>query len=55
MRPYVIAASAVVSLALVAAGCGGQPESSSLNSTGATATAGSTNPSQPGGGSGGGG
>ncbi len=52
MRPYVIAASAVVSLALVAAGCGGQPESSSLSSTSVTAAAGSTTPSQPGGGSG---
>ena len=44
--------SAVVSLALVAAGCGGQPESSSLSSTSVTAAAGSTTPSQPGGGSG---
>jgi S1-C subfamily serine protease len=50
MRPYLLAASVLVLLALAAAGCGGEPAASPPASTGVTAT--SSAPSQSGSGTG---
>jgi S1-C subfamily serine protease len=51
MRLYALAGIALVSVALVAVACGGQPEASPPATTGIVSTAASTNGSQPGTGS----